>query len=117
MLRKGVHPYEYMDDLEKFNETSLPEEDFYSHLNMENITDADYTHAKRFCKYFEIKNLGKYHDFFVQSDTLLLIDVVYSFIILCLKIYEIDPEKTSFSSWISIASSFKKKLSKIRYFN
>ena len=25
LLRKGVHPYEYMDDWEKFNETSLPE--------------------------------------------------------------------------------------------
>ena len=30
-----------MDHWEKFNETSLPEkEDFYSHLNMEDITDA-----------------------------------------------------------------------------
>ena len=46
-LRKGVYPYEYMADWEKFNETSLPEkEDFYSHLNMEDITYADYTHAK-----------------------------------------------------------------------
>ena len=37
-----------MDDLEKFNETALPEkDDFYSHLNMENITDADYTHTQK----------------------------------------------------------------------
>ena len=35
-----------MDDWEKFNETSSPEKDFYSHLNMEDITHADYTHAK-----------------------------------------------------------------------
>ena len=29
--------------------TSLPEkEDFYSHLDVEDITDADYTHAKKF---------------------------------------------------------------------
>ena len=36
-----------MDDLEKSNETSLPEkQDFYSHLNMEDITDADYAHVK-----------------------------------------------------------------------
>ena len=25
MLRKSVYPYEYMDEWEKFNETSLPE--------------------------------------------------------------------------------------------
>ena len=30
-----------MDDWEKFNETLLPVRDFYSHLNMEDITDAD----------------------------------------------------------------------------
>ena len=30
------------------------------HLNMEDITDADYTHTKRVCKDFEIKNLGEY---------------------------------------------------------
>ena len=37
-----------MDDWKKVNETSLPEkEDFYSHLNMEYITDVDYEHVKR----------------------------------------------------------------------
>ena len=46
-LRKDLYPYECMDDSEKFNETSLPEkEDFYSHLIMEDITDADYAHTK-----------------------------------------------------------------------
>ena len=61
-----------MDNWEKFNETLLHEkEDFYSHLNMEDITDTDYTHAERVCKDFEIKNLGEYHYLYVQSDTLL----------------------------------------------
>ena len=42
-----MYPYEYMDDREKFNEMSLPEkEDFYSHLNMEDITVADNAHKK-----------------------------------------------------------------------
>ena len=51
LLRKGVYPYEYMDDWEKFNETLLPKkEDFYSHLNMEDITDADYAQQKEFVK-------------------------------------------------------------------
>ena len=52
-----------MDDWGKFNKTSLPEKDgFYSHLNMIDITDADYAPTNRVCKDFEIKNLGVYHE-------------------------------------------------------
>ena len=47
-------------------------EDFYSHLNIEDNTDADYEHAKRVHQDFETKHLGEYHDLYVQSDTLLL---------------------------------------------
>ena len=55
LLQKGVYLYEYMNDWEKLNETSLPEkEDFYSHLNMEHIADEDYAHAKR------VKNFRKF---------------------------------------------------------
>ena len=69
-----------MDNWEKFNETSLPEiEEFYSNLNIEDITDADYAQAKIFCKDFEIKNLGELHDLYVQSDTLLLADILENF--------------------------------------
>ena len=47
-MQKGVYLYEYVDDWEKFNESLLLEkEHFYGHLNMENITDADYVHAER----------------------------------------------------------------------
>ena len=68
MLQKGVCPYEYVDNWEKFNKTLPEKEDFYSHLNMEDITDADYTHGERVCKDFEIKDLGEYHDLYVQSN-------------------------------------------------
>ena len=94
LLGKSVYPYEYMDDWEKFNETSLPEkENFYSHLNIEDITDADYAHAKRVCRDFEIKNLGEYHDLYVKGDTLLLVDVFENFWNMCIKIYKLDPAK------------------------
>ena len=83
-----------MGDWQKFNRTSLPEKQyFYSHLNMDNITNADYTHAKRVCKGFEIKHLGEFHDLYVQSNTLLLADVIENFRSICLKIYELDPAK------------------------
>ena len=80
LLRKGVYPYEYMDSWERFNETSLPDkESFYSNLNLESITDEDYEHDQKVWNVFEIKNLGEYHDLYVQSDTLLLADVYENF--------------------------------------
>ena len=94
LLQKGVYPYEYMDDWEKFIEATLPEkEGFYSQLNMEDIADADYVHAKRVCKDFEIKDLGKYHDLYVQSDALLLANVFENFGNICIKLNELDYAK------------------------
>ena len=79
-MRDGVYPYGYVDDWEKFNQISLPEKKKnYNHLNMEDITDADYAHAKKVCKDYEIKNLGEYHDFCIESDMLLLADAFGNF--------------------------------------
>ena len=65
-----------MDSWERFNETSLPEKEaFYSSLNMEDITEVDYRHAKRVFKTLNNKNLIDYHNLYVQSDTLLLADI------------------------------------------
>ena len=58
---------------------------------MEDITDADYAHAKKVCKDFQIKNLEDYHDLYVQSYTLLLADVLESFRNMCIEIYGLDP--------------------------
>ena len=92
LLRKGVYPYEYIDSWERFNETSLPDKEaFYSNLNMEDITDVDFKHAKIVFKYLINKNLGDYHDLYVQSDTLLLPDVFENFRNMCIKVYELDP--------------------------
>ena len=92
LLRKGVYPYEYMDSWEKFNETSLPiKEDFYSHLNMEDIEDIDYRHGNNVFNNFKLNKLGDYHDLYVQSDTLLLADVFENFRDMCINVYELDP--------------------------
>ena len=91
-LRKGVYPYEYMDTWEKCDETPLPDKKgFYSKLDLEDITDKDYEHAQKVWKVFGIKNLGGYHDLYVQSDTLLLADVFENFRDKCIEIYELDP--------------------------
>ena len=92
MLRKGVYPYEYMDNWERINETSLPsKESFYSNLNVKDIDDIDYRHGNNVFNKFKLNNLGDYHDLYVQSDTLLLADVFENFRDMCLKEYELDP--------------------------
>ena len=60
-----------MDNWERFNETSLSnKESFYSNLIMENIDDIDDRHGNNVFTRFKLKNLGKYQDLYVQSDTL-----------------------------------------------
>ena len=73
----------YMKDFNK--------EAFYSSLNMEDITVVDYRRVKRVFKNLNNKNLGDYHDLYVQSDTLLLADVFENFRNKCIEIYELDP--------------------------
>ena len=92
LLRKGVFPYEYRDNWERFDETSLPnKESFHINLNMENIDDIDHRHGNNVFKRFKLKNLGEYHDLYVQSDILLLADVFENFRNTCVKVYELDP--------------------------
>ena len=80
LLRKGFYPYEYVDNWERFNKTSLPSKnDFYINLNMEDTDDIDYRHGNNVFKEFKLENLGDYHDLFVQSHTLLLADVFENF--------------------------------------
>ena len=92
LLRKGVYPYEFMDSWQRFDETSLPDkEDFYSNLKMDDITDVDYRHGKTVFEYLINKNLGDYHDLYVQSNTLLIADVLENFRNICIKVYDLDP--------------------------
>ena len=78
-----------MDNWERFDETSLPnKESFYSSLKMENIDNIDYRHGNNVLKRFKLKNLGEYHDLYVQSDTLLLSDVFENFRNMCIEVYE-----------------------------
>ena len=80
---------------------------------MKDITDADYPHAKRISKDFEIKYSGEYHDFYVQSDMLLLADVSDNFRNMCLKISELDPAKRLSApelAWKTVLKNTKVKL-------
>ena len=90
--RKGVYPYEFMDDFEKFKKQSLPKKtSFFSRLKQEKISDEDFEHAQKVWKEFGLKNMGDYHDLYLKTDVLLLSDVMVNFRKLCEKNYELDP--------------------------
>ena len=109
LLRKGVYSYEYMDSWERFDKTSLPyKKPFSSELYLEGITDKDYTHAQKVFKELGLKNLGDYHDLYVQSDTLLLADVFENIRNKCIEIYELDPVHFLFAPGLAWQACFKK---------
>ena len=98
-----------MDEWKKFNETTLSKkEEFYSKLNMEDITNVDYKHAKRIYKEFEMKHLGEYHDLYLKSDTLLVADIFENFRKMCLTIYHLDPVKFLSAPGLAWQASLKK---------
>ena len=75
----------------QFYETSLPDKKaFYGELNLKSIIDKDYTHAQKVFEELKLKDLGDYHDLYVQSDTLLLADVFEDFRNKCIEIHEPD---------------------------
>ena len=109
LLRKGVYPYEYMDSWKRFKEESLPnKESFYSELNNEHITDEDYAHAQKVWDTFKLKNLGEYHDLYVQSDTSLLADVFENFRDNCTEKYELHPAHFLSASGLAWKGCLKK---------
>ena len=80
LLCKGVFPYEHLQSRANFEETELPpRESFYSKLNEEAISEADYERAQLMWKTFNCKTLRDYHDLYLTTDVLLLADVFENF--------------------------------------
>ncbi|XP_041369386.1 uncharacterized protein LOC121383434 [Gigantopelta aegis] len=91
LLRKGVYPYDYMDEESKFNLIYLPpKEAFYNILTDSHISDRDYEHAKNVWKRFNLKTMGDYHDLYMKGDVIRLADVFENFRDLCLEYYGLD---------------------------
>ena len=93
LIRKRIYPYEYMDNWGRFfEEISLPPvSSFYSKLNMSEVSDQDYKHACKVSRDFRIRNLGEYHDLYLQTDVILLANIFKSFRKVCLDKYGLDP--------------------------
>ncbi|CAB4011569.1 Hypothetical predicted protein [Paramuricea clavata] len=80
VAKKGVYPYEYMDDHEKLDRSRLPPKRFfYNGLKMEDITDEEYERAKKVWKTFGMKSMLDYHNLYLVTDTLILSDVIENF--------------------------------------
>ena len=92
LVRKGVYPYEYMNDFGRFDETSLPPpSEFYSKLSNEHITDSAYKHAQEVWTTYNCTTLGDYHNLYLRTDVLLLADVFENFRKTAMATYGLDP--------------------------
>ena len=102
-----------MDDWKKFDKTSLLEKEYLnSHLNMKDITDADYVYAKEFSKISK-KKLQENIMIYMFQVILLLADVFEHFRNMCLEIYELDPVK--FLSVPRLAQQGALKKTKVKF--
>ena len=92
LKQKGFYPYEYMDSVEKFNDTEPPPQRvFYSNLSGKGISNKNYNRVLNVWYTFNMKIFKEYHELYNTTDVLLLADVFENFRDLCLKIYGLDP--------------------------
>ena len=99
-----------MDSWKRFNETELPSKDkFYSTLNLEDISDDNYTHTINVWNTFNINNLGEYHNLYVKLDTALLGDIFENFRDKHIETDNIDPAYFLTAPGLSWWACLKKK--------
>ena len=91
LQRKGIFPYEYIDNYEKLNEGLPPIDCFYDTLKEEMPEEKDYEFAKQIWRTFNMETMWNYHDLYLMTDVHLLADVLISFREMCLEYYKIDP--------------------------
>ncbi|KAL6418427.1 hypothetical protein ACFW04_012100 [Cataglyphis niger] len=92
LTRKGVFPYEYVDDIDKLRETCLPpREAFYSSLTCDIVSGSDYERAIKVWERFRVQTLGEYSDLYLKTDVLLLADIFENFRDACMTSYGLDP--------------------------
>ena len=92
LTRKGVFFYDYLDSMEKLDETSLPDiKYFYNKLNDKSIDETDYAHAQIVWEKFDMRTLGDYSDLYMKTDIMLLTCIFESFRETCHKTYGLDP--------------------------
>ena len=73
--QKGVYMYDYMNSMDRFDETSLlSKKHFFNKLSDKHISGKQYKHAQRVWDKFHCKTLEDYHDIYLKGGVLLLED-------------------------------------------
>ena len=92
LTKKGIYPYDYFDNIKKYNEQKLPDKkEFFNKINNKNISDEDYDHAKNVFEKFNCNNLLDYSILYLKTDICHLSDVFQKFSDFAYKTYELDP--------------------------
>lgn len=109
ITQKGVYPYDYMDNFNKFNDVQLPlKEEFFSKLDNKDISNEDYERAQKVWKTFNLKSMHEYHDLYLNTDILLLADVFENFRTLTLNQKQLDPAHYYTLPGLAMDSAVKK---------
>ena len=93
LTKKGIYPYDYFDNMKKYNETKIPDHtNFKNKLNNnKNISNEEYKHAHNVFKTFKCKNLMDYSILYLKTDVCHLADVFQKFSNYCFETYGLDP--------------------------
>ena len=90
--QKGVYMYDYINSMDRFDETSLPsKKHFFNKLSDKHISGKQYKHVQRVWDKFHCKTLEDYHDIYLKSDVLLLTDLFEKFRNTCRHTHCLDP--------------------------
>ena len=77
-----MYPYEYIDDVSRFNDIALPPiAAFYSSLTKISVNSKEYEHAQRVWQHFGCQNLGDYHDLYLITVIILIAHVVVNCVV------------------------------------
>ena len=108
LIKKGIYPYDYFDEKEKYHETELPRKGkFFNKLNNKDISNDEYEHALNVFKTFKCKNLLEYSELYLKTDICHLSDVFQKFSDFAYKTYNLDPRHSYTLPGFSWESMFK----------
>ena len=92
LSKKGIYSYDYMNSMERCDETSLPSKDhFFNKLYDRHVSKEQYGYAENVWKTLVCNTMKDYHNHYLITDILLLADVFENFTKMSLETYGLDP--------------------------